>query len=473
MEGRRPLVLSAAALAALVLVTGPPAAPAAERPGPAPDVTSFANCGLVVEQGGSDDSVTLARGGGLTQPIATGINVLSSALGASTTLSRAWAELLEWDPVARIPDPTKIALRARGLETWDFLHPPVLIGWSPPLVTRCGAHLAEAPRTTVALDYVNSVAGYAANFHYQADGPAEVPEAYAYSTWPTTARVPLAGAHPVLDHVLCGGDSALQALSVCQSVVTPNYTLDSTWAELIQRFRVPVETRLHWIELGYTSIFVRDPFVQGAIAIVDAEWWSDPPVALPAVLVEAPLQVARWWSPVWDSHLPFDRVVTLEPGHDYWLWVAVRHCYGFYSRRKTGREGPDFLADIGSFQVRTSPTGPWVEKPDQTLCFKLIGEPSGATRAPAPSGVRLRVSPNPVRGGVAIGWAVATGGVRFEVLDAHGRRVGESRGFPGATGDWPWDGTGGDGRALPAGVYFVRATDGAGRHAVARVVLVR
>ncbi len=462
-------VVTMGALLALAVQSSTPRAGA--RPEPA--ATSFANCGRVIQQGDSGGTFTLVRGAGIDQPIVTGSTVLSCSIGVVAMISGAWVQVVEWDPQTLLPDPTKIALRSRGYGNSVPVNTPVLIGWYPPLVTKCVEHLAEAPRTTVALDYENSVAGYTMIIRYQPDGPADAPAAYSYTDFATGARTPLPGAHPVLNHVLCSVDSTQPALSVVQSVVTPNYSLDSTYDELLQRFRVPVETRLRWVELAFTSVHPRNPLVPGTLGIVDAQWWTTPPLTLPVPLVGAALKPGSWRDPVWDSHFDFDQVITLKPDHDYWLWVATRHCYGMYTRRKTGGESADFLADIGPFSVRTSPTGDWVEKPDQTLCFKLIGEPTGATSAPPSGALRLRASPNPSLGSASIGWADAVGEVRFEVIDARGRRVGEGHGFAGRTGDWLWRGTGADGRRLPAGMYFVRATDGAGRHAVARVTLVR
>jgi hypothetical protein len=82
----------------------------------------------------------------------------------------------------------------------------------------------------------------------------------------------------------------------------------------------------------------------------------------------------------------------------------------------------------------------------------------------------LRVSPNPSRGSALLSWSGSPGPVRLDVHDAQGRRVG---GVTSARGEWLWGGARDDGGPLPAGMYFVRATDVAGRVASARVVLIR
>jgi hypothetical protein len=281
----------------------------------------------------------------------------------------------------------------------------------------------------------------------------------------------------VLSHVLCGGDSLLQRLSVTQSVVSTNTMLDTTYAELIQRFRVPVEAQLRWVELAFGTVIPRNPFVPGVIAILDAQGVDTPPVTLPSPLVTAAMKTAIWKIPVWDSHLDFDHVITLEPEHDYWLLADVTHGYGVYARTRTGAEGPDFLADIGPFYARSTATGAWSEIPGRTLCFRLIGEPTGVVNvprvAPSPTGLRLRVTPNPARGTASVHWSGAAGAVRIEVWDVRGCRVGVGSGSAAGEGNWPWPGTRDDGQLLSTGVYFVRATDGAGRVAVERVVLIR
>jgi hypothetical protein len=90
---------------------------------------------------------------------------------------------------------------------------------------------------------------------------------------------------------------------------------------------------------------------------------------------------------------------------------------------------------------------------------------------PPRSGFALSVSPQPAGGRVRFGWAPQAAPVRLEVFDAHGARRW-SRTCPAGTTSLLWQGDDDDGRALPAGVYFVRA-GGDGQPQRARVVLVR
>jgi len=62
---------------------------------------------------------------------------------------------------------------------------------------------------------------------------------------------------------------------------------------------------------------------------------------------------------------------------------------------------------------------------------------------------------------------------RVDVLDARDRLVASGEAAAAAAGRWTWSGAGADGRALAAGVYFVRGRDAAGYASTRRAVLVR
>ncbi|MFN8547865.1 MAG: S8 family serine peptidase [Candidatus Eisenbacteria bacterium] len=88
----------------------------------------------------------------------------------------------------------------------------------------------------------------------------------------------------------------------------------------------------------------------------------------------------------------------------------------------------------------------------------------------------LAASPNPVMSSATLRFALAIpGSVSLEVYSADGRRV--ARVFEGALAAGPhsldWNGAGGDGRALPAGVYYARLSIDGALSAVSRMVLVR
>ncbi len=125
----------------------------------------------------------------------------------------------------------------------------------------------------------------------------------------------------------------------------------------------------------------------------------------------------------------------------------------------------------------------------QRLTVNEQGTPAGLGEprvAPRPGRGGLRVAPNPARGGAGFELVLPGGGgrTRLHIYDAGGRLV---RTLPlepaGTMGEFraDWDRRGGDGRAVPAGVYFARvgeasaggASAGSASAAAARIVLVR
>jgi hypothetical protein len=266
-------------------------------------------------------------------------------------------------------------------------------------------------------------------------------------------------------------------LSVAQSVMTANVQLGATSAEFIQRFRVPAQTRLHRVEFAFGPTPNHFPIEPGTVTILDAEGSSTPPSMPRRSIVEGTFYSLFGPTSVWESSYDLDQIVTLEPDHDYWLSARVNYDYQLYARTLTGSEGPDFTANIGPFYRRATPGGPWLPLAGKALSFRLIGEAASTVGVTSPSpspasALRLRVAPNPTRGATFVNWSGARGAVRFEVIDTRGRRIALGR-ATGAEGRWAWGGTQDDGRPVPPGVYFVRATDAEGTIAVDRLVLIR
>jgi hypothetical protein len=483
------------------------AAPRASSRGPAlPSAVIFGRCDLLLQQSGGSSEIVVPPLGGLNQPIGTAGNVAACSLAVrptNTYYSTGRLDLVQWDPAALAPDPTTIALRTRAFTASDMALGRTRADFYPPVVTQSITGVAEPPRPTIAIDWLVIDRFNSHTVKYEADGAPEIPAVLQYPPG-GGARTPLPGAHPVLSHYVCGGDDALQRLSVIQSVVTTNTISDTSCFDLLQRFRVPVRSRLQWVEVAF-GVPPRPQFIDPIIAILDAGRADEPPVVLPPSLVEAPFAYFVN-TPFWGSHYDFDRLIVLEPGRDYWLLARVEKQYVLYSRTLTGSEGPDFAAGIGPYFRRTTPTGAWIAEPGRALCFKLIGEPQEQSRdrslprgrhrdqrlgeappprdggaavaqtpreAMSPAPLLLRVAPNPARGSAFVSWTGARGPLRVDVHDAQGRRVSGATHDAGADGQWLWRGAREDGRPLPAGVYFVRVSDGAGRFASDRVVLIR
>jgi hypothetical protein len=97
-----------------------------------------------------------------------------------------------------------------------------------------------------------------------------------------------------------------------------------------------------------------------------------------------------------------------------------------------------------------------------------VGEPARLAAVPA-----LRVWPNPASGAAAVGLdlPVATP-ASVTIFDAAGNLIRHlhSGSLPSGTTEWQWSRSDDAGRAVPAGVYFVRASAGPGR-ASTKIVL--
>jgi hypothetical protein len=500
--GVLPAVLAACALATAAVPTAPRAG---VREQALPSALVYPICDRLLQQGGSTDVFTAGASSHVTQPIGAPGNIAACSLTVVPTYSNGQLELVQWDPATLAPDPTTIALRTRGFDMTALAYGRTRADFYPPVVTQSLANVAEPPRPTTAIDWFVGYNGHAMRF--EANGSPDVPIALQLPAG-GSARIPLPGAHPVLSHAVCGGDDALQSLRVLQSVMTTTGGIsDTSCFEMIQRFRVPTRSRLHWVEVAF-GVNGEPRYFDPLIAILDADGLTVPPVSLPPSLVEAPY-TQYVYRPFWGSHYDFDHLITLEPGHDYWLLARVEHRYFLYSRVLTGGEGPDFTAAIGPFFQRTTLDGSWIAVPDRALCFRLIGEPivprplprgrlkesglgeaggtapghapSNAATAAAsvpraglePGVLSLRVAPNPSKGAALVSWSGAAGGMRVDLYDAEGRRVAGAASLAGAEGRWLWAGTRDDGRLLPAGVYIVRASDGQGRVVSDRVVLIR
>jgi hypothetical protein len=350
------------------------------------------------------------------------------------------------------------------------------IAFVPPVVVGSVPGVAEPPSANTA---VRLFAGAGLTAFFTPDGPAELPVAATLSL--AGARTPLPGPHAVLAHTVCTGDADLAALRVVQAVSRTDVEPFPAPREFAQKFRVPERVELRWIELAMAGVttpyFDPNAFGHPVIAILDAADMSAPVPDMPAPLEEAPVDVqafdgSRGFGPFWVSHLGFDGTVTLEPDHDYWIWVREAHTSVFLNRRIHGDEPPDFTAGVGPYYARGDSAGEWTQAVDQVLAFRIVGRPVSSS---PPPGVRsafaLNTTPNPAPGSVRVDWSGAVGQVRFEVLDARGRRIAE--GLGPAAGTWTWSGTDRNGRAVASGVYFLRARDSAGQSSHQRVMIVR
>ena len=488
-----PTLLSVALLALAAAAPGP------DVSGPAPPPQLQPPCDSYASAVTGDSSVQLAGGIGVEQALPEGMSVAACSLRtAAGYYSMPIVVLRAWDPTTLAPDPTTIALRTAFFDPsrilWANLTVPRAT-FVPPVVALSVAGVAEPPASRVAMQLSGgqSRATYAVELHgfFNPDGPSELPAAIKFSG--DSVRVPLPGNHPVLAHAVCSGDTDLASLRIVQSVMRTDVTPFPAPREFLQRFRVPVQVELRWVELAFGELFVpyfesageTDPMPPGpgpratTLAIMDGNDLPVPVPDMPASMVEAPFDIFSAFgfgiaNQHWMSHLDFDHTVTLEPGHDYWIWVRETAPVTWLNRRIRGNESAVFKAGVGPYFARPDSSGPWIQAADQVLAFRIVGRPMVPPPIPptqVAAAFAMQATPNPAPGSVRVDWSGAVGPVRFDVFDARGRRVSQREG--GAAGQWMWDGTDLDGRPVASGIYFVHARDSQGGRAVQRAVLVR
>ena len=481
-------VPSVLVFALLALAAAAPAPPAA---GPAPPPQKQPPCDDFAIAVAGNDSVLLNINEGVEQALPAGMSVAACSLRAVVPINSFMAlRLREWDPTTLAPDPGAIALRQAFFSGSSFWYQNggriPRVEFVPPIVVNSVPGVAEPPKPHVAMQLTTQPNWWPGpqRAFFTPEGPSELPAAVKLNA--DSTREPLPGPHPVLAHAVCAGDSDLAALRVVQAVSRTDVKPFPAPKEFAQRFRVPQQTELRWIELALAEIFT--PYFEQVgeetrffgfsppvLEVIDGDEMASPSTDMPPPLVEARIQ--SFSQMTWISHLDFDRTVTLEPGHDYWIYVHDAAATTFFNRRIRGDEPPLFGFGVGPYFARAEAGGDWVQAADQVLAFHIVGRPT-APALPitlsgphAASAFALSARPNPASSRVNVSWSGAVGSVRFEVIDARGRRVSEGSG--GAAGTWSWPGTDRDGRAVASGVYFVRARDSAGQYSNQRVMIVR
>lgn len=466
----RTIVLAAAA----TLLLGAALAPRLRADGArttGPLWASYPTCTLPFVDTGWDTTINLLPYSAIAQRFDFPGNIAACSLKVSPSYTFGRLDLVQWDAANLQPDPTTVALRSVNLNSsnmaWNWLH----IAMSPPLVTSTIAHVADPPTTSGAMVYTGTYPYNTTYFRYLRDGSPSLP----VGLWRTgSAWQELPGAHGVHGLSLCGGDALLQDLRIVQSVMGTDGMLPRVSYEALQRFRVPRAVRAYWVEVALDSA-VADYYRIGEISVLRDGIGATPPAEMPLPLVAASL-----WPqgplPAWVSHFDFDSSLTLLPGVDYWLRVTTAHYYALRTHALTGAESADFTNGIGPLWMRYENGYNWLPLANRALSFRVIGDTTvslvGVEPVPARASFALQATPNPARAGSVLAWSGAVGRVKLEVLDARGRRVSEGVTLPASAGRYAWPASRG-GKPLPAGLYFVRATDSEGRAALARVVLIR
>jgi hypothetical protein len=483
------------------------AAPSPRNAGVAPPPQLQSPCSEFAIDVAGDSTLDLLSANGVEQALPAQTSVAACSLRAIITHpsygSMGTLELRDWDPTTLAPVPDAIALRREFFsmsDTWYNGGRLPRFAFVPPVVTSSVPGVAEPPNPEVALQLFTAH-GFSGptelSVFFTPEGPAELPAAVKLGA--DGSREPLPGPHPVLAHTVCTGDDDLGSLRVVQAVTRADVKPFPSPREFAQRFRVPQQVELRWVELAMGGVSFTGTYDNPGIrqfpvlAVVDGEQLPAPVPGMPPPLVEAlvnqsDLSISSFSGPVWGSHVDFDHTVTLEPDHDYWLYVREAATSRFFDRRIRGDEPAVFTASIGPFFARADSLGEWTQAADQVLAFRIVGKPTGQLAPPAPppiprptpspappvpgaSAFALNTTPNPAPGPVRVSWSGAVAPVRFEVMDARGRRVAD--GLGGAAGAWTWAGIDREGRAVASGVYFVRARDSAGQSGTERVTIVR
>ena len=461
------------ALATLTLLVLSAAAPSPVRTGPAPPSQAAGVCDPFSQTGGGASTYGFNVGSGVRQPLPENMAVAACSLRAQGT---GWTygnvRMVEWDPLTRAPDPSSVALRTASCDpsAMNYYTSNTLprLTFVPPIITQSLAGVADPPRTQVAFEATEAPNTFHYPFvgWYEPDGDPAMPAATLFGGVGT-----LAGPHPVAAHAICDGGGTLTDLRVIQSVRRTDSIAPLGMDEYLQRFRVPEEVEVRWVELAVNEL---NPnwLVPLTVGLVDATGLAEPPATLPAPLAEAWLQTFFYYQPGprWAAPVDFDHLVTLQPGRDYWLSLRTAHSYQYHTHTLTPSESANFTYAIGPMHHRGLATDPWTLTSGQALSFKLVGRSLGSPVSVVPrTGFVMSVTPNPASAAPEVAWSGATGPVKLEVFDARGRRVAAGNG--GAAGRWVIGEQGA--RPLGSGVYFVRAQDSEGARADERVVIVR
>lgn len=468
-------------------------APRPDAVGTAPPPQFYAPCDSFIYAGTGDIGLAMPPVVGIAQPLPAGISAVSCSVRVTTPYlnGQAMGVVEEWDPTTLAPDPQSVALRIQFFDPSSFVYyggnarRMLLV---PPVVTRSVPGVADPPRLTTAFEFVTQYLVSSLTAFFAPSGDPRMPAGHVLLS--DGSRTPLPGTHAVFAHALCSGDADLEQLRIAQSVMHADTVLALGTDGYAQRFRVPQAVELRWIELAmngypYSSVPTgadtvpspRMPLRYPIVAVLDGASLSGPVGTMPPSLVESAINIyVNTDRAVWVSSVDFDHTVTLQPNHDYWLYVrdAAAGSLRFRFAHRGDLQSPESQKGIGPCFTRDTTPVNWQEQPDLALSFRLVGRPVPVLApppAPQPGDLRLRVNPNPARDGIHAGWSGAVGPVRLELYDARGRRIATGSG--GAAGSWQFAPGSRDGHPLPSGVYFVHARDTAGGHVVQRVVLLR
>src|SRR5262245_22681193 len=223
---------------------------------PAPSALAVTVCDEFASAVNGDSSVAIPNASGLEQVLPAGISVAACSLGiiVKNYGNTARISFRDWDPTTLAPDPDAIVHRTffvDGSNLWWTGGRVPRFPIVPPIVSASVPGVAEPPKPQLAIQVIGNTWSADTTMlrgYFTPDGPAELPAATRLN--PDGTREPLPGPHPVLAHAVCDGGADVAALRVVQAVSRADVKPFPSPQEFAQRFRVPQQVELRWIELA-------------------------------------------------------------------------------------------------------------------------------------------------------------------------------------------------------------------------------
>ena len=277
----------------------------ADRPLPTTDVLYYPIC-TSIEQGGAAPTLmyTVPQNEGFRQPLLTEGNIAACSLSTQPFNSaNVTFDVTYWDPATLGPPAGAIALQSRTYSTTIYTMNAARNDLFPPIITRALPNVAEPPPSQLAIEYrVTYPSVPTVKALLQESDVSGAPQAYRILSDGSSAA--LTGAHPVFNYSICGGDEALQQLRVVQSVMTTDVDLAPVADEWIQKFRLPAETQMGWIEFALDRSNPGAVIDFGHARIADAAGQSVPPDTFATPLFDSYFRIntAYPFVPTWCTY---------------------------------------------------------------------------------------------------------------------------------------------------------------------------
>jgi hypothetical protein len=162
-----------------------------------------------------------------------------------------------------------------------------------------------------------------------------------------------------------------------------------------------------------------------------------------------------------------------ELGFGEWLPVIMDEFKWGSSAGSPDHEQEFFLPQRGWYNLELTVNDGAGHNAQEVVEFRADGTADVGGRS-AVTTRTVEVEPNPGPGPVRLRLTgMARGQVKIRIIAADGSEVVKMQPTVDGSGVATWDGSGDNGAAVPAGVYFVRAVDAEGRRVDGRIVVTR